>query len=137
MTAKRVLADTSVWIEWLRKSDHPVNVKMEFLIENDGLCVASAIKAELMRGAESDHERSDLDAYWRNLPLLKADDAVWEEAGRLAYRLRRKGITPGLIDCYLASLAIRHGSSLMTLDKGFQSMPLHCSLKLETLIFES
>ena len=132
-----MLADTSVWIEWLRKSDHAVNAKMEFLIEQESLCVASVVKAELLRGAGSDHERSDLDAYWRNLPLLKAGDAVWEEAGQLAYRLRRKGVTPGLIDCYLAALAISHGVSLLTLDKGFESLKPHCALKLEPPTFEN
>ena len=106
---------------------------MELLIEEDLLCVASVVKAELLRGAASDHERSDIDAYWQNLPLLEAKDDLWENAGQLAYRLRRKGITPGLIDCYLAALAIRHNAPLLTLDKGFESIQEHCSLHLEPL----
>jgi predicted nucleic acid-binding protein len=104
---------------------------MELLIDEEFLCVASVVKAELLRGAASDHERSDIDAYWQNLPLIEASDSIWDNAGQLAYRLRRKGITPGLIDCYLASLAIRHDVSLMTLDKGFESIQEHCSLRLE------
>ena len=106
---------------------------MELLIEEERLCVASVVKAELLRAAASDHERSDVDAYWRNLPLLNAEDTIWDDAGQLAYRLRRKGITPGLIDCYLASLAMSHDVPLMTLDKGFESIRQHCSLRLEPL----
>jgi predicted nucleic acid-binding protein len=104
---------------------------MELLIEEERLCVASVVKAELLRGAASDHERSDVESYWQNLTLLEANDAVWNDAGQLAYRLRRKGISPGLIDCYLACLAMRHDVTLITLDKGFEPIRQHCSLQLE------
>ena len=128
--AKLVLVDTSAWIELLRGTDHAVRGILESLMVEDRVCLCAVVMAELIQGATTSNDLHAAEELGENLPMLKAEDKTWFEAGHMAQRLRQKGVTVGLLDCYLASLSIQHDCQLLTLDKHFPLIAKHSTLEL-------
>ncbi len=110
----KVLIDTSVWIEFFRKKE-PYYSVVNKLIDEDRVCCSGLILVELIRGAKSEKENSLLKDFLYVFDFLKEDIVVWEKAGELSYRLRKKGISAGLSDCIIAVLASLNKILLFTL----------------------
>jgi hypothetical protein len=85
---------------------------------------------EFLNGARSDKEYNLLEEDFSALPLLSVDQAVWQSAGRTAYRLRKLGINMPLTDVLIATVAIRHQCRLMHSDKHFKLISKHTDLKV-------
>jgi predicted nucleic acid-binding protein len=100
----KVLVDTSVWIEFFRRRD-PYYSIVARMIDNEQVCLAGIILAELMQGAKSEKELAVLAEFPKVFDFIPEMHQLWSEAGLLAYNLRRKGITIGLSDCYIAVAA--------------------------------
>jgi predicted nucleic acid-binding protein len=113
-----VLVDTSAWIDFFRKKD-PCYRLVNKLLADDRICCAGLVLGELMQGARSDRETSVIREFLTVFPFLSESTATWEQAGSLAFRLRRQGTTVGLSDCLLAVLAKANEASLLTLDTHF------------------
>jgi predicted nucleic acid-binding protein len=110
-----IIADTSVWIEFL-KGREPVSGQLRVLLAGREVLAVECVFGELLQGAKNDREQEVIEAYWRHLP--KADgQGIWIEAGRFSgeRNLYSKGI--GLIDCVLIVTSLRTGARLWTLDK--------------------
>ena len=110
-----IIADTSVWVEFLR-SREPVHTRLNDLLERGMVLAAEGIFGELLCGARSRHESDILETYWRNLP--KTDETgLWIEAGRLSsvQGLPARGV--GLVDAAILALAARTGADIWTLDR--------------------
>lgn len=128
----KVLIDTSVWIEFFRKKE-PYYSVVNKLIDEDRICCSGLILAELIRGAKSEKEISLLKDFLYVFDFLKEDTVVWEKAGELSYRLRKKGISAGLSDCIIAVLASLNKVLLFTLDKDFSKIAPHIEFKIYPL----
>ena len=74
---------------------------------------------EVKQGVKSEREMSVLKDFKHIFPFLPESPLLWESAGLLSYRLRRKGITVGLSDCLIAVSAQEADASLYTLDTHF------------------
>jgi predicted nucleic acid-binding protein len=105
-----ILADTSVWIDHLRKGDK----SLAGLLEKGQICMHPMIIGELACGSLRD--RAVLLRLWRNLPSVAA---VTDEASLAfieAKELAGKGI--GFVDAHLlAAVAAQRGAKLWTRDK--------------------
>ena len=130
-----VLVDTSVWIELLRHTDHPLRQHLESLVTEDRARLCAAVVAELIQGAVSPKDLAAAQTLAETVPMLEADDSLWLEAGRLARQLRRRGATVGLFDCYVAALAIKNDCLLLSLDKHFRLIAKASTLRLDPLAF--
>jgi predicted nucleic acid-binding protein len=111
-----ILADTSVWIEFLKGRDPGIAQKMTLELKNRNILAASAVFGELWQGIKNEREKNIIGTFWDNLP--KDDEtAILIEAGRISnhYKLFSKGV--GLIDCALLSMALYGNHRLWTLDK--------------------
>lgn len=117
----RVLVDTSVWIEFFRKHE-PYHGIVTRLIDDEQIFCCGIILAELMQGAKSDKELAVLDDFPRVFPFIAESPELWVTAGRLAFQLRRKGVTIGLSDCYIAVAAASISAQVATLDSHFQTL---------------
>lgn len=114
-----ILADTSAWVEYDRATGSRVDQRLAELISGDGLlAVTEPVLMEIVAGARNDEREGDLRRLLLRFPLLGFDAAVdFEAAARIYRRCRRTGITPrGMVDCMIASVAYRHGASLLTAD---------------------
>lgn len=125
----KVLVDTSVWIAFFRKSE-PCHSTVLDLLSKDLVCSAGIIVAELIQGAKFGKELSVLKDFKHTFAFLPESPSVWEKAGELSYNLRRKGITVGLADCFIAIAARESSVRLFTLDTHFERLKEEAGIKL-------
>jgi predicted nucleic acid-binding protein len=114
-----ILADTSAWVEYDRATASAVDRRLTELIGEHGpLAVTEPVVMEVTAGARTDEREADLRRLLLRFKLLHFDTAAdFDAAGRIYRNCRRAGITPrGLVDCMIASVARRHGASILAYD---------------------
>lgn len=114
-----ILTDTSAWVEYDRATGSPVDRRVSELIANEGpLATTELVMMEVMAGAKTDGRKEDLRRLLLRFDLLPLDTAADFDAAAQIYRVcRRVGVTPrGLIDCVIASVALRHQATLLAHD---------------------
>jgi predicted nucleic acid-binding protein len=114
-----ILADTSAWVEYDGATGSQVDRRLEELISGDGpLAVTEPVIMEVLAGARSDEREADLRRLLLRFTLLGFDAvADFDSAATIYRRCRRAGITPGgMVDCMIASVAHRHGATLLAAD---------------------
>ena len=114
-----ILADTSAWVEYDRATGSEVDLRLNDIIGKDGpLAVTDPVVMEVLAGARTDQRASDLRRLLLRFDLLRFDIAAdFHAAARIDRSCRRAGVTPrGLIDCMIASVAVRHGAVLLAHD---------------------
>ncbi|MBK5273920.1 MAG: PIN domain-containing protein [Desulfuromonadales bacterium] len=116
-----VLIDTSIWIEFFRQRE-PYHSMVTKLIDNDQVVCCGIILAELMQGAKSDKELTVLDDFLKVFTFIPETPELWAAAGKLSGKLRRKGITVGLSDCFIAAAAASAKVQVATLDSHFEAL---------------
>jgi predicted nucleic acid-binding protein len=115
----KILVDTSVWIEFFRKHE-PYHGVVSRLIDDEQVVCCGIILAELMQGAKSDRDLAALDDFPHVFPFIPETTPLWAAAGKLAFQLRRKGVTVGLSDYFIAVAAASVNAQVATLDSHFQ-----------------
>ena len=114
-----ILADTSAWVEYDRRTESPVDRRMAELIAADGpLAVTQPVVMEVTAGARDERHQADLTRLLERFPLRRFDaDVDFAAAARIYRRCRSVGITPrGLIDCMLVAVAWRHADAILSSD---------------------
>jgi predicted nucleic acid-binding protein len=122
MIAKRVLVDTSVWIEYFRNPESGVVATLDGLLDDDEVCVPKIVLAELMQGARSAKELAVIQDFFDAFHIIDQSGETWIKAGRLAYDLKKRGKTIHLVDCYLAIIAQEHSCAIFTLNRHFEEI---------------
>ena len=116
-----VLIDSSVWIEFFRKNE-PYHDIVSRLMDDEQIVCCGVILAELMQGAKSDKELAVLEDFLQVFAFIQETPELWAAAGKLSYKLRRKGVTVGLSDCFIAVAAASVKSRVATLDNHFDAL---------------
>jgi predicted nucleic acid-binding protein len=114
-----ILVDTSAWIEFDRATESPVDLRLTDLISRDGeLAVTEPVIAEVAIGARTDEREAALRRMLGRCELLPFDSvADFDGAASVYRRCRQAGITPrGLLDCMIASVALRHQAPVLAYD---------------------
>ncbi len=114
-----ILADTSAWVEYDRATGSDVDVRLNELIRDDGpLAVTEPVLMEVMAGARDDRREQALRRLLLRFHLLAFDTAAdFDAAARIYRRCRREGVTPrGMVDCLVASVALRNEAMLLAQD---------------------
>jgi len=130
--SNKVLVDTSVWIGYFRKKEPCFSIVAQLLAE-ERVCSAGIVVAELMQGAKSEKELGVLRDFTHVFEFLPEGPKVWREAGELSFRLRRKGKTIGLSDCYIAVLARSGQAEILSLDSHFGQMKSEARIQVYRL----
>ena len=117
---KKIIVDTSIWIEFLKKNPK-IFPSMQVLLEKNNAIALECIFGELLQGAKSERERKIIFSYWQYLPKIE-DTGIWINAGIYSgiNKLISKGV--GLIDSVIIKAAINNGLIVWTLDKKLQSV---------------
>ncbi|HPP40975.1 MAG TPA: PIN domain-containing protein [Syntrophorhabdaceae bacterium] len=118
----KILADTSVWIEFFKK-DSEIGDKLSSLLAEGSVTICGIVIFELLQGIKSDKEKSIILNAISELPYIEMDSSLWQKSAMLAASLRRKGITLPLSDVIIASIVLEHNLSIFTLDKHFDDIP--------------
>jgi predicted nucleic acid-binding protein len=114
-----ILADTSAWIEYDRATGSRVDLRMTELIGDGGpLVVTEPVIMEITAGARTVDREQLLRRLLNRFDLLRFEASVDFDAASYVYRrCRQVGVTPrGMIDCMIASVAHRHGATLLAQD---------------------
>lgn len=120
-----ILADTSAWVERDRASGSPVDLRLEQLIAEQGaLATTEPVVGEMLSGAASPRRRAELRRLLGRSLLLRCLASVDFEAAAAIYRACcTRGVTPsGLMDCVIASVAMRHHAAILAADVDFARM---------------
>lgn len=122
-----ILADTSVWIDFLRKRE-PVHSRFSDELKRGQILSTPWIFAELIQGAKKGYEIGKILEFWEVIskPLPSQLSDIWIDAGKASHakHLHTKGI--GLIDAAIAQTAAALNIPLWTLDKALISiLPAH------------
>lgn len=111
-----IIADTSVWIDFLKKSDpDTVDILKKYLKKGEVFAV-SAIFGELLQGVKNRRERDIINLIWESLPKIK-EDGLFLKAGNLSNKYKFYAHGVGLIDCLIMTAAMENDFALWTLDK--------------------
>jgi len=128
-----IVVDTSAWVEYLRKTGSPANAALKRALKaEDALGVVDVVRMELLAGAGSDEQVvtvSRLLARGVALPTLSPGDH--EYAASLYRATRRSGVTVrSMIDCLVASVAVRLDAPVLAQDRDFEVLRQVCPLRL-------
>ena len=114
-----LVADTSAWIEYLRRTESQVDLSLTAALEAGAVALLEPVKAELLVGARTNVELRELRRLIDGLDIElihPRDD--FDRAVEIHLRCRTVGVTPrGLIDCLIAAVTERCGLPLLHADK--------------------
>jgi len=122
VSGERVLVDTSVWIEYFRDINNEVCLNLDDILNKSEIYVPEVVIAELIQGAKSEKEISFIEQTFKAFQIIEHKKDTWSRAGRLAFRLKKKGDTIHLIDCYIAVIAKANRCKIFTLNRHFKKI---------------
>ncbi|MBI5184585.1 MAG: PIN domain-containing protein [Nitrospinae bacterium] len=93
MKGKRVVIDTSVWIDYFKGENKSVTVQMDDILIQADVFVPKVIIAELIQGAKSEKEISVIEGFLDAFFIIDQSKDSWAKAARLSFAMKRKGAT--------------------------------------------
>ena len=124
------LIDTSAWIEFLRNTGSATCILVDELLAHE-TAVCDAVRMEVLAGARDESHLLSLRrllARSKAIPTLAAD---YDDAADLYRHCRRQGETVRkLVDCLIASVAIRAGIPILHNDADFDTLARHTELRV-------
>jgi predicted nucleic acid-binding protein len=116
-----ILADTSVWVEYLRRGERGWAWELDELLARGEIVMCGPVLAELLAGVPAER-RSDYALRLRALPWSELDRDGWLRAGLVRGDLRRDGFIASLVDVVIAVSAVRAGATLWTADAAHEHL---------------
>jgi predicted nucleic acid-binding protein len=101
MKMRRVVVDTSIFIDFLRGAPTP---RLEELLRENSALLSPLVRLELIRGMRLDEGRFIGDLL-KGSPQVPHLPGLFTTAEALLEKLKRRGLTVGLIDLLLAAQA--------------------------------
>lgn len=114
-----VLADTSIWVEYLRRGKESKAARLDDLLVAGDVVTCGPVVAELLAGAKSP-DRGRLWLLLTGLPWADLGPLQWQSVGETAAGLRERGETVALTDVEIAVAAVDSSSRLWTGDSDFE-----------------
>jgi len=120
------LIDTSAWILALRRGgSRAAREAVARLLAEGAAATTGIVMLELLSGAKTQKEFRELHEDMTALIQLDTTQQTWEEACRLAYTLRRKGLTVPATDALVMTVAVEGRCTLLHADRHFELMAEH------------
>ncbi len=116
-----VLADTSIWVAYLRSGAPTIARELDALLDRREVLVCGPVIAELIAGARPP-DRATLVRSFGGLPWAELDRRAWQSVGLLAGELRDRGQVLPLTDLEIAVAAHLSGAALWTADHHFERL---------------
>ena len=130
MPNEPVLVDTSYWIEYFNRPGTEKADVVLSLVKDDEAATTGVVLAELLQGAKTGKELSDLRLGLAAVTWIETTGETYARAGALGFGLRRRGVTVPITDCILAAAAETAGGRILTLDGHFEELAREADLKL-------
>ena len=130
MSGRKILIDTSVWIDFFRDQSPNFSQKVDDLLAKNEIYVPKIVVAELIQGSKSDREVAAVKEFLNAFHIIDQNENTWIRAAELSYLLKRKGKRVNLADCYIAMIAEEHGCQIFTLDEHFRDIKTAVDIEL-------
>ena len=125
-----VLVDSCVWITAAKlQGDILVKLALEALLTEDEAAFCGPVKLEVLGALRLEKRKSVLRAM-SVVPYLQMLDTQWDEAVRLSWNLRSKGVTVPWNDVLIASIALKQNCRVYSIDSDFQAISRAAGLPL-------
>jgi hypothetical protein len=116
MADKKIMIDTSVLIEYFRKTDKNKTTLVQFSLEFNHIYISSITEFEIFNGATPNQIQ-----FWNELisklTVLDFDSQAARVAATVVNNLKKKRKSIDKPDLFIASTALVHKMSLATLNK--------------------
>jgi len=126
-----LIADTSVWIDFLTGSESSQGRRMRQAISDQEVIVVDPILLEIMSGARSDNVARTqrlIEAQIHEALFPKLD---WLDAAAIYRELRWRGVTiRSQIDALIAAVAIRLDVPVLHRDRDYTQISRHTALRI-------
>ncbi|MFI3187989.1 hypothetical protein BCS42_16340 [Crenothrix sp. D3] len=116
MANSRILVDTSVFIDFLRK-DKKSQTTLWYLQENYNCTMSSVTLFELLCGAKTEKHLADVNRLVKWIECLPFDDLVAESAALFFCELKAKNKLIEFRDIFIAATAYVHTLPIATLNR--------------------
>lgn len=123
MVPNRILPDTCAWIDFFRGSQTPLAKLLVDSLARVEVCSCGVVLYELLQGIKSQREEKLLQDAFQALSHLEMTRQLWINAGQLSSQLRGNGHTLPFSDIIIATLALEHQCSVLTIDRHFEAVP--------------
>jgi predicted nucleic acid-binding protein len=130
-----ILVDSSAWVEFDRRTYSRIDRRLTELISTtDEVATTEPVIMEVAAGARDAARELDLRRLLGRFPLLRFDAPTdFDAAVRIHRTCRSRGVTPrGLIDCMIASVALRNRASLLCHDRDLAQVADIMGLELDS-----
>ena len=114
-----VIADTNIWISYLRDPDSETGLALQALIDQNQILMAGVVFAEILQGARTQRDYDSLLTALTAFPYEEMNDTTWALAGRVGFHLNRSGSLIPLTDLAIAALALQGGHAVFSMDSHF------------------
>lgn len=128
-----ILVDTSAWIDYLRDAPTAVSKELAHLIDREAeLVTTEPVTMELLAGADTPERLDALERLTNGLPVLSVDNRLdYRQAASVYLAVRQSGRTVrSLVDCLIASVAMRHDVPILHKDADHAAIAAVLSLRL-------
>lgn len=119
----KILPDTCAWIDFFRGRPSRLAERVEAAVVQGEVVTCGVVLFELLQGIKKPKEENLVLNAFQAIPQLEMTGVLWIKAGRLSSQLRKKGHTLPLSDIIIATLALEHSCSLLTVDRHFDVVP--------------
>jgi len=132
-----ILVETSAWVEFDRATDSSVDRRLTDLIASEtAIAVTEPVLMEVLAGAKDDYTWSQLRRLLTSFSWIPTETtADFEGAAHIYRSCRSNGVTPrGLVDCMIASIALRTDATVLTADHDFALMAGVIPLQIDPVL---
>src|SRR6056297_544912 len=130
----RLLIDTSVWSEALRRKEKSLNssetLVRRIIENNEEIVIIGIILQEILSGITNQKQFSEIESILSDFAYIDITKKDYIHAAELRNKCKQKGITAGSFDFLIASVAIKNKLTLVTYDKDFINISKYTELKI-------
>ena len=129
-----ILAETSAWVELLRRTGSPVHRRLRQLVqEPDAIGITEPVVMELLAGPQPYRHLSDVRRRLLRFRMLRVGGLeTYERAAEIQRLCRAHGdAIRNMTDCLIAAVAMREGASVLHRDRDFDVIARHTALQIE------
>ena len=130
----KLLIDTSVWSEALRRKEKSLNssetLVRRIIENNDEIVIVGIILQEILSGITNEKLFSEIQNILNDFSYIEITKEDYIHAAELRNKCKQKGITAGSFNFLIASVAIRNKLTLVTYDNDFKNISKYTELKI-------